>query len=52
MYIENHKFARYACQDEDKLTEEQKKTAKHAETLFKFMFYDKASDTSVVKYIF
>ena len=42
----------YACDDVDNLTEEQIATGKDALTRFRFISYDKTTDTSVVKYIF
>jgi hypothetical protein len=47
-----HKRMIHDCDDYENLSEERKKIAKDAETLFKFKEYDKESDTSIVKYIF
>jgi hypothetical protein len=53
VYMVNFKKLVHDCDDFDKITnEEYKKTAKEAETRFKFKEYDKESNTSLVKYIF
>jgi len=52
IYTENFKLAIMNCADELSLSEEARKTAKQASTLFKFLNYDEKSDTSVLKYIF
>ena len=55
VYCKDFKNTIYGCieqTDIGKLEGESKKTAKEAETEFRFKFYDKKSDTSVIKYIF
>eukprot|EP00347_Sterkiella_histriomuscorum_P011781 403371119 len=50
VYIKSHKEALYACEDEDKLTEEQRKTSKTAETVFKFMFFDEKLPQLILRF--
>ena len=52
VYTASIKDSLMACEESDKLTDDFKKSAKEAETLFKFQFYDEKSDSSVLKYIF
>lgn len=52
IYCVSNKEAFWECEDKDKLSEEQNKLAKDAQTVFKFKSYDQKSDTSIIKYIF
>ena len=49
LYCVSHKDAYWECSAPSEIPEEFKVKAKDAETLFKFKFYDKDSNTSVVK---
>lgn len=49
VFVEDYKKMLHGCEEESKLTIEQMKTAKEAETLFKFESYDEESDTSIVR---
>ena len=49
VFVADYKKMLHGCEDEEKLTEEQKKTAKEAETMFRFESYDQESDTSIIR---
>jgi tRNA pseudouridine synthase 8/2,5-diamino-6-(5-phospho-D-ribitylamino)-pyrimidin-4(3H)-one deaminase len=49
VFVADYKKMLHGCEDEEKLKEEQKKTAKEAETLFRFERYDQESDTSIIR---
>ena len=49
VFVEDYKRMVHGCEDEEKLTVEQRKTAKEAETLFRFESYDQVSDTSIIR---
>lgn len=49
VYMKDYKRMLHDCEEEDKLNDEQRKTAKNAETKFVFENYDQESDTSVVR---
>ena len=49
VFVADYKKMLHGCEDEEKLTEEQRKTAKEAETMFRFESYDQESDTSIIR---
>ncbi len=49
MFMIDFKKLVHGCENEDKLTEDMKKTAKPSETKIEFLSYDDKSDTSLVR---